>query len=77
MQAILDAPNPTGWGGTRDRAVLHLCYAVRVSELIGLRLGDLKWQPQAHVLVHGNGRRERCLPLWTKQPPRRSEPGWP
>ena len=66
MQAILDAPDPTGWDGIRDRAMLHLCYAggLRVSELIGLRLDDLKFQPQPSVLVHGKGRRERCLPLW-------------
>jgi site-specific recombinase XerD len=66
MQAILDAPNPTGWKGIRDRAMLHLCYAggLRVSELIGLHLDDLKFQPQASVLVHGKGRRQRSLPLW-------------
>ena len=66
MQAILDAPDPTTWGGTRDRAMLHLCYAgaLRVSELTGLRLDDLKLQPQSNVLVHGKGRKERCLPLW-------------
>lgn len=66
MQAILDAPDPTGWAGTRDRAMLHVCYAggLRVSELIGLRLDNLTLQPHASVLVHGKGRRERCLPLW-------------
>ncbi len=66
MQAILDAPDPTGWSGIRDRAMVHLCYAggLRVSELIGLRLDDLKFQPHANVLVHGKGRKERCLPLW-------------
>jgi len=66
MQAILDAPTPTTWAGTRDRALLHLCYAggLRVSELIGLRLDDLTLQPNASVLIHGKGRRERCLPLW-------------
>src|SRR6266478_1619357 len=66
MQALLDAPDPTGWKGIRDRAMLHLCYAgaLRVSELIGVRLDDLKLQPQPSVLVHGKGRRERCLPLW-------------
>ena len=66
IQAILDAPDPDGWSGIRDRAMLHLCYAgaLRVSELIGLRLDDLKLQPQANVLVHGKGRKERCLPLW-------------
>jgi integrase/recombinase XerD len=66
MQALLDTPEPTGRKGIRDRAMLHLCYAggLRVSELIGLRLDDLKLQPQSSVLIHGKGRRERCLPLW-------------
>lgn len=35
-----------------------------VSELIGVRLNDITLQPQASVLVHGKGRKERCLPLW-------------
>ncbi len=66
MQSILDAPDPTVRDGIRDRAMLHLCCAggLRVSELIGLRLADLTLQPQASVLVHGKGRKERCLPLW-------------
>ena len=66
MQAILDAPVPTRRDGIRDRAMLHLCFAggLRVSELIGLQLADLKLQPSASVLVHGKGRKERCLPLW-------------
>ena len=66
MQAILNAPEPSGWDGLRDRAMLHLCFAggLRVSELVGLQLRDVTLQPQASVLVHGKGRRERCLPLW-------------
>jgi integrase/recombinase XerD len=66
IQALLDAPDPTGRKGIRDRAMLHLCYGggLRISELIGLRLDDLKFQPQPSMLVHGKGRRERCLPLW-------------
>ena len=66
MQSILDAPDPTRWDGTRDRAMLHLCFAggLRVSELVGLRVEDLILQPQANVLIHGKGRKERCLPLW-------------
>ena len=66
IQALLDAPDPKVWKGIRDRAMLHLCYGggLRVSELIGLRLDDLQLQPQPSVLVHGKGRRERCLPLW-------------
>ncbi len=66
IQALLDAPKPTDWSGIRDRAMLHLCFAagLRVSELTSLRLEDLSLQPHASILVHGKGRRERCLPLW-------------
>jgi site-specific recombinase XerD len=66
MQAILDAPTPHSREGLRDRAMLHLCFAggLRVSELVGLRLTDVTFHAHASILVHGKGRRERCLPLW-------------
>lgn len=66
IQALLDAPKPIDWSGIRDRAMLHLCFAggLRVSELTSLRLEDLSLQPHASILIHGKGRRERCLPLW-------------
>jgi site-specific recombinase XerD len=66
VQAILNAPDPANRTGIRDRSMLHLCFAggLRVSELIGLQIDDLNLQPDASVLVHGKGRRERCLPLW-------------
>ncbi|MBV8818093.1 MAG: tyrosine-type recombinase/integrase [Acidobacteriaceae bacterium] len=66
MQSILDAPDPSFRDGIRDRAMLHLCFAggLRVSELVGLRTEDVVLQPQASVLIHGKGRKERCLPLW-------------
>jgi integrase/recombinase XerD len=66
VQALLDAPDPTGRQGLRDRAMLHLCYAggLRVSELIAVRLDDLKFEPQPNMIINGKGRRQRCLPLW-------------
>lgn len=66
IQALLNAPDPSGASGLRDRAMLHLCFAagLRVSELVGLRLTDVTLQPSASIRVHGKGRRERCLPLW-------------
>lgn len=66
LQSILNAPDPAQWDGIRDRAMLHVCFAaaLRVSELVGLRLNDVTLQPQPSVLVHGKGRRQRCLPLW-------------
>src|SRR5207237_6543594 len=43
MQAILAAPNPSVWSGQRDRVMLATLYntGARVSELIGIRVGDL------------------------------------
>jgi integrase/recombinase XerD len=66
VQCLLNAPDPTRRDGLRDRAMLYLCFAagLRVSELIGIHLEDLKLQPDPSVLIHGKGRRQRCLPLW-------------
>lgn len=66
VQALLNAPDATTTAGIRDRAMLHLAFAagLRVSELVGLRLRDLEFQPQLLIHVHGKGRRERVLPLW-------------
>jgi site-specific recombinase XerD len=66
LQSILHAPDPTTRDGIRDRAMIHLCFAaaLRVSELVGVRLGDVTFQPSPSVLIRGKGRRERCLPLW-------------
>lgn len=66
IQALLDAPDLTDRAGIRDCAMLHLAFAagLRVSELVGLRLDDLKLLPQPVIHVYGKGRRERLLPLW-------------
>src|SRR5580692_2947635 len=66
IQALLDAPDPSSRDGLRDRAMLHLAFAggLRVSELVGLNLADLTFNPQPTVHVMGKGRRERVLPLW-------------
>lgn len=69
MQAVLNQPDLQRRDGIRDRAMLHLCFAagLRVSELVGLPLAALEWQPSPSVRIQGKGRRERVLPLW-KQP---------
>ena len=63
MQSILDAPDPSIRDGIRDRAMLHLCFAggLRVSELVGLRIEDMKLQPQASVLIHGKECHSYCI----------------
>jgi site-specific recombinase XerD len=69
MQAVLNAPDLHHRDGIRDRAMLHLCVSAGlwVSELVGLPLAAVEWQPSPSVRIHGKGRRERVLPLW-KQP---------
>ena len=67
VRSILNAPDTSTRMGTRDRAMLHLCFAcaLRVSELVGLPLAGVSFQgttPSVHIL--GKGRKERCLPLW-------------
>ena len=66
MRALLDAPDPGTVAGTRDRAMLCLTYnaGLRVSELVGLALNDLKMPALDEVHIIGKGRRERILPLW-------------
>ncbi len=59
-------PEPGTVTGTRDRAMLGLTYnaGLRVSELVGLALGDLRMPALDEVRILGKGRRERTLPLW-------------
>jgi integrase/recombinase XerD len=64
VDALLAAPDVTTSLGIRDRAILEVLYAtgLRVSELIGLRPGDV----DMHVGVltcFGKGRKERLVPL--------------
>lgn len=66
IQALLDAPAADTLNGVRDRAMLYLAYCagLRVSELVGLRLENLVFDPRLSIHVLGKGRRERALPLW-------------
>ena len=66
MYAIIDAPSKSSRLGIRDRAMLHLCFSggLRVSELVGLQIGNIAMQPEPAMQIFGKGRRERCLPLW-------------
>ena len=66
IQAILDAPSTDRWSGQRDRIMLATLYntGARVSELTGLRVGDLALDGSACVRLHGKGRKDRSVPLW-------------
>jgi site-specific recombinase XerD len=66
MQAILEAPDPRTWAGQRDRALFSLMYntGARVSEVIGLRIGDVVIDGTMAAHLRGKGRKERSVPLW-------------
>ena len=67
IDALLNAPCRSAWSGRRDHAMLLLAIqtGLRVSELIGLRCGDVHLGAGAHVLCHGKGRKDRITPLTT------------
>ena len=61
---LLEAPPFGDPFGIRDRAMLETMYStgVRVSELVGMNLGDLSLK-EGLVRVRGKGRKERFAPL--------------
>lgn len=61
---LLAQPDPTRLRGLRDRALLSLAYAagLRVSELLGLTLGDVDLQ-RGVVAAFGKGRKRRLVPI--------------
>jgi site-specific recombinase XerD len=66
IAAVLNAPEPCGWTGQRDRALLAALYntGARVSEVIGIRLKDVVLVHSPCVHLHGKGRKNRTVPLW-------------
>lgn len=65
IDALLDAPDRDTWSGRRDGTLLLLMVqtGLRVSEITGLRCGDIVLGTGAHVRCRGKGRKERCTPL--------------
>jgi site-specific recombinase XerD len=67
VEALLAAPDLSRWEGRRDHALIALALqtGLRLSELIGLRSGDIELGSGAHVRCTGKGRKQRCVPLTT------------
>ena len=70
METVLHGPKPTSDSkiaqaiAERDRAMLEVFYAgaLRVSEVIGVKMEDLKLE-LGYVLVRGKGDKERMVPI--------------
>lgn len=66
MQAILEAPDANSWAGQRDRVMFSTMYntGARVSEMTGVRWGNVILEGQPAIHLHGKGRKDRSVPLW-------------
>jgi site-specific recombinase XerD len=66
LDAVLDAPDRSTWSGRRDAALFAALYntGARVSEIVGLRVGDVLLDRGTSVRLHGKGRKQRTVPLW-------------
>jgi integrase/recombinase XerD len=64
VDALLATPDVSTPRGVRDRALIEVLYAtgLRVSELVGLRLSDLKLD-QGYLQCLGKGGKQRVVPL--------------
>jgi len=64
VESLLEAPDPSTALGLRDRAMIELLYAtgLRVSELVGLRLAQLRLDV-GFLIAFGKGRKERVVPV--------------
>jgi integrase/recombinase XerD len=67
LAALLTVPDRSTWTGRRDHALILLAAqtGLRVSELTGLTIADVRLGAGAHVCCTGKGRKQRITPLTT------------
>lgn len=65
MLAVIGQPGDT-WTSQRDHLLLSLLYntGARVSEIIGVKVGDVVLDESPCVHLCGKGRKKRSTPLW-------------
>ncbi len=75
INALLNAPDATTWFGQRDRAMFSMLYntGARVSEIISMTVRDVVFGKSPSVHIHGKGRKQRVVPLWSSTAKRLQE----
>ena len=65
LAAMLSQPDPSTRKGVRDRAMLALLYdsAIRLSEMLGLDVGDVRLGDEPCIYVLGKGSKERAVAI--------------
>ncbi len=68
IQALLDAAKQSTWSGKRDWILLQMLYntGARVSEATAINVAAIDLGDAPHVRIHGKGRKERAVPLWSE-----------
>lgn len=68
LRALLEQPDRTKPAGRRDHALLLTLFntGARVTEVTGLMVADLHFEPPRQVRLMGKGRKERICPLWAE-----------
>jgi tyrosine recombinase XerC len=67
IDRMLNLPDTSTVEGLRDKAILELLYStgIRLSELIGLNLDNIKWSKET-IKVLGKGKKSRIVPFGSK-----------
>jgi site-specific recombinase XerD len=66
IKAVLDSIKPDSRTGIRDHALLMVLYntGARVSEVVDLKVNDLRLDSSGQVKLIGKGNKQRACPLW-------------
>lgn len=67
IHVILNVPDAITWAGQRERVLLATFYntGARVSEAAGIKVSDVVLEGSPNVRIHGKGRKNRTVPLWS------------
>jgi len=68
IDSLIAAPDRSSWIGRRDHALLRTMYnsGARVSEITTLKREQVSFGATTFLELHGKGRKERTIPLWSQ-----------